>query len=122
MPPRRGDGIGQGRPVANSILMDEIWSLCTRMETMETAQRRTTDEGDAIATEESSKEEEEVESEATKVLKVLAKASGRLKMEIPLYDGILNVEELMDWISSLDKYFYYEEEFDDKNKVKFGVT
>lgn len=60
MPPRRGAGIGQGRPVANAVLLDEIRSLHTRMETMETAQRRATDEGDASATEESSEEEEEV--------------------------------------------------------------
>lgn len=43
-------------------------------------------------------------------------------MEIPLYDGNLNVEELMDWISSLAKYFDYEEEVDDKKKVKFAGT
>lgn len=43
-------------------------------------------------------------------------------MEITLYDRNLNVEELMDWISSLDKYFDCEEEVDDKNKVKFVVT
>ena len=42
-------------------------------------------------------------------------------MEIPFYEGSLNAEELMDWISSLDKYFDYEE-VDDKNKVKFAVT
>jgi len=28
----------------------------------------------------------------------------------------------MDWISSLDNYFDYEEEVDDKKKVKFAVT
>ena len=100
--------------------MDEILSLCTRMETMETAQRRAPNERDANATKESSEEEKVDESEATKIIEILAKASGKPKMEI--YDGNLNVEELMDWISSLDKYFYYEEEVDDKMKVKFAVT
>lgn len=88
---------------------------------METTQRRAPNEGDVSVAEESSEEEEEDESEATKVLKMLTKVSGRLKVEIPLYDGNLNVEELMDQISSLDKYFYYEE-VDDKKKVKFVVT
>jgi len=50
----------------------------------------------------------------------LAKASGRPKVEIPLYDENLNVEELMGWINSLDKYFDYEE-IDDKKKVKFSL-
>lgn len=57
MPPRRGVGIGWGRPIANAILLDEIRSLRTRMDTRDTAQRRATDEGDASAIEESSKEE-----------------------------------------------------------------
>jgi len=43
-------------------------------------------------------------------------------MEIPMYEGSLNTEELIDWINSLDKYFDYEEETDDKKKVKFVVT
>ena len=62
---------------------------------METAQWRAPDEGDASAVEESFEEEED-ESEAAKVIKILAKASGRPKVEITLYDGNLNVEELMD--------------------------
>lgn len=122
MPQRRGASIGSSRPVANAVLLDEIRSLHTRMETIETSQRRATDEGDARVIEESSEEEEEIESEAAKVLKVLAKECGRPKMEIPLYDGNLNVEELMDWINSLNKYFEYEEEVDGKNKVKFVAT
>jgi len=91
------------------------------METMEIAQRRAPDEGDASAVEESSEEEEKDKSEATKVLKILAKARGRPKVEIPLYDRNLNVEKSMNWISSLDKYFDYEE-VDGKKKVKFTVT
>eukprot|EP00253_Pinus_taeda_P004893 PITA_04893 len=87
MPARRGVGIGQGRPIANAVLLDEIWSLRTRMETRETTQRREIDEGDANMTEESSEEEEEIESEVSKVLKVSAKASGRPKIEIPLGRG-----------------------------------
>eukprot|EP00253_Pinus_taeda_P031683 PITA_31683 len=52
---------------------------------------------------------------------MLAKASGRPKVEIPLYEGNLNVEELIDWSSALDKYFDYEE-VEDKKKVKFAAT
>lgn len=108
MPPRRGAGIGRGRPVVNAVLLEEIRNLSTRMETMENTQRRAPDEGDTSVAEESSEEEEEDESEAIKFLKMLAKLSGRPKLEIPLYDRNISVEELMDWISSLDKYFDYE--------------
>ena len=93
----------------NAVLLDEIRNLRTRMETMETAQRRAPDEGYTSAAEESSEEEEEDESEGAKVLNIFCKSSGRPKVEIPSYDGNINVEELMDWISSLDRYFYYEE-------------
>lgn len=63
---------------------------------METAQRRAPNEGDVSAAEEYFEQEEEDERKAIKVLKILAKASGRPNMEIPLYDRNLNVEELMD--------------------------
>ena len=73
MPPRRGAGIGQGRPEENAILLEEIQSLRTRMDTMETTQRRAPDEGVASATKESSEEEEKEENETTKFIKMLAK-------------------------------------------------
>ena len=52
---------------------------------------------------------------------MLAKVGGKPKVEILVYEGSLNAEELMDWISTLDKYFDYEE-VDDKKKVKFAIT
>lgn len=42
-------------------------------------------------------------------------------MEIPLCEGNLNVDELIDWISLVDKYFSLEE-VEDKKKVNFVVT
>jgi hypothetical protein len=45
----------------------------------------------------------------------------REKMESPIYEGGLNVEEFLDLISYLDKYFDYEE-IDDENKVKHDVS
>ena len=52
---------------------------------------------------------------------MLVKASSRPRIEVPLYDGSPNLEALTDWVSSLDKYFDYEE-VDDKKKVKFAAT
>ena len=88
------------------------------MEAMETTQRRAPDEGGASDAEEYSEEEDD---EVAKVLKVLVKETGRPKVDIPMYEGNLNVEELLDWISSLDKYFGFEE-VEDKKKVKIAAT
>jgi hypothetical protein len=42
-------------------------------------------------------------------------------MDIPIYEGNLDVEEILDWIRALDKYFDYEDVEEDK-KVKHVVT
>ena len=120
MPPRRE--IGQGRPEPYAVLIDEVRRLRERMETMETAQRRAPD----VKTESSSEESEEEaeageENETAKVLKMLAKVGSRPKIEIPMYEGSLNAEELMDWIRSIDQYFD-SEEVEVNKRVKFGVT
>jgi hypothetical protein len=45
----------------------------------------------------------------------------RAKMDIPVYEGNLDLEDLLDWIRALDTYFDYEEVKEDK-KVKHVVT
>jgi len=52
---------------------------------------------------------------------MLAKVGRRPKIEIPMYEGSLNAEELMDWIRSIDQYFD-SEEVEVNKRVKFGVT
>jgi hypothetical protein len=42
-------------------------------------------------------------------------------MDIPMYEGNLDIEELLDWLRSLDKYFECEAIEEDK-KVKYAVT
>jgi hypothetical protein len=42
-------------------------------------------------------------------------------MDIPMYEGNLDVEEMLDWFRALDKYFDYEDVEEDK-KVKHAVT
>jgi hypothetical protein len=38
----------------------------------------------------------------------------REKIEFPMYEGNLDVEQLLDWTSYLDKYFDYDEMDDEK--------
>eukprot|EP00253_Pinus_taeda_P013296 PITA_13296 len=120
MPPRRG--IGRGRPEPNAVLIEEVRRLRERMETMETPQRRTRDERTESSSDESDEEVEAgEENETAKVLKMLAKVGSKPKIEIPMYEGSLNTEELMDWIRSIDQYFDYEE-VEENKRVKFAVT
>jgi hypothetical protein len=52
---------------------------------------------------------------------MVTKVGARPKMKVPMYEGELNVEELLDWINAMDKYFNYED-INDKNKVMNFVT
>jgi hypothetical protein len=45
----------------------------------------------------------------------------RAKIEVPMYEGNLDVEELLDWIQSMDKYFDYED-VDEEKRVRHVVT
>jgi hypothetical protein len=49
------------------------------------------------------------------------KIGAREKMDILMYEGNLDIEELLDWFRALDKYFDYEDIEEDK-KVKHVVT
>jgi hypothetical protein len=45
----------------------------------------------------------------------------RAKIEVPMYKGNLDVEELLDWVRSMDKYFNYED-VDEEKRVRHAVT
>ena len=52
---------------------------------------------------------------------MLMKASNWPIVEVPMYEGNINIEELMDWINALNKYFNFEE-IEDKKKVRYATT
>ena len=54
-------------------------------------------------------------------MKSIARMGAREKMDIPIYEGNLDTEELLDWIRALETYFDYEYVEEDK-KVKHVVT
>ena len=74
-----------------------------------------------ISDEEAKFSQEEEDPEEVRVLNMLMKASSRPSVGVPMYEGNLNVEELMDWINALNKYFDFEE-IEDKNKVRYVDT
>jgi len=49
------------------------------------------------------------------------KVRSKHQLEVPMYEASINVEELIEWIATMDKYLEYEE-VEDNKKVKFVVT
>jgi hypothetical protein len=98
-----------------------------RLVDVEIKQRRTAGVGDVSESEsedEAGHEGEEVAAEDAaneRLIRAVARMSAREKMDIPVYEGNLDVEELLDWIRALDTYFDYEDVEEDR-KVKHVVT
>jgi hypothetical protein len=118
---------GTGRQVPNPTMEREMRDICTRLEDMETTQRRAAGVGDVSESESEDEDghegEEVTEEDATneRLIRVVARMGAKEKMDIPVYEGNLDVEELLDWIRALDTYFDYEDVEEDK-KVKHVVT
>jgi hypothetical protein len=104
----------------------QIHDLRVRLEDMEAAQRRTTSVGD-LSDSEGEVEVEQPGEVATEdaanegLIKAISYMSSKTKMDIPVYEGSLDAEELLDWIRSLDTYFDYEDIEEDK-KVRHAIT
>jgi hypothetical protein len=117
----------RGRQVQNPDVERGMRNLRARMEDMEIRERRKDDVGDISESENEDDvghEEEEIpaEDEASEcLLKAVARMSTKVKMDIPVYEGNLDGEELLDWIRALDTYFDYEDIKEDK-KVRHAVT
>jgi hypothetical protein len=136
MPPRRErqspdredrDARRRGRPAGNAEIEREMRDLRARLEEMETTQRRgvgAAEFSDPEIEEEAGHAEEEVSAEdasTERLIRAISRMSSKTKMDIPVYEGSLNAEELLDWIRALDTYFDYEDIEEDK-KVRHAVT
>jgi hypothetical protein len=84
---------------------------------METTQRREPNTGDIseAESEEIEVKENVVEDVAQdRLLKFVSRIRARARIEVPMYEGNLEVKELMDWVRAMDKYFNYEYIEEDK--------
>jgi hypothetical protein len=120
MPRRRG------RQMQNPEMERDMHDLRDRLEDMETTQRRTVSAGDLSDSEseiEAEHEEEVAAEDATneRLIRAIARMGAKEKMDIPVYEGNLDVEDILDWIRALHTYFDYEDVEEDK-KVKHAVT
>jgi hypothetical protein len=97
MPPRRRD-----RPMPDLAVEREMCELCARLDAMETSQRHIVDAGDIHEAESENEARNEGEEVAVEdavdkhLFRVVARIGAREKMDIPMYEGNLDVEELLD--------------------------
>jgi hypothetical protein len=55
------------------------------------------------------------------LIKSVSKIGARARIEVPMYEGNLEVEELLYWVCAMDKYFDYKD-IEEGNMVKHAVT
>jgi hypothetical protein len=120
MPRRRG------RQITNLEMERQMRDLRARLKDMETTQRRTASAGylsDSDSEIEAEREEEVAAEDAASecLIKAIPRMGAKAKMDIPVYEGNLDAEEILDWIRALDTYFDYEDIEEDK-KVRHVVT
>jgi hypothetical protein len=139
MPPRRRDrqspnpkeeremSRGRGKQVQNPEVERDLHNLRARVVDMEIIQRHTADVGD-ISESENEDDARHGEEEVTtkdaaneRLLKVVARMGAKVKIDILVYEGNLDAEELLDWIRALDTYFDYEDVEED-NKARHSIT
>jgi len=104
--------------------MNEISRLQTHLEAIEIGRQRDPEAGDMSDPEEEAPEIVETPVQESAELKLLMSVLGTSsgpKPELSTYDGSLTAENLIDWVSDLDKYIEYDE-IDEEKKVKFVVT
>jgi hypothetical protein len=100
----------RGRPARNPEMEQHMRDLLTRLEEMEIAQRRRVGAGDLsdskVEEEDGHAKEVTAEDASTeRLIKSIARMGAKAKMDIPVYEGSLDAEQLLDWIRALDTYF-----------------
>ena len=111
---------GRGRQVQNPEVERDLHNIRARLVDMEIRQKHTVDVGD-ISESESEDDAGHGDKEVTvedatneRFLKAVARMGAKAKMDIPVYEGNLDAEELLDWIRALDTYFDYEDVEEDR--------
>jgi hypothetical protein len=91
----------RSRQITDPSIERQMRDLRERLEYMETTQRRTTSAGDLSDSDSEIEAEEEEEvtagDESNELLiKAISRMGARAKMDIPIYEGKLDAEELLD--------------------------
>ena len=103
--------------------MEFMQQITARLEAMESRNQGNVDDGDVSEPVIESPEEEEhvAITPEMRFLKSVLGSSSKQRPGISIYQGSLNLEELIDWINDMENFFDYEE-MEEEKKVKFVVT
>ena len=113
----------RGNKVDNSIL-DQLRKIAARLDAMEIAQRRgehldDVSDDEEVATNHNPELKEDLDEE--RLLQVLSRENSKLVVEVVSYDGELDTNSMLDWISNMEKFFELEITSNSR-KMKIIVT
>ena len=113
-----------GRGNIDNAIFDQLRQIAARLDAMETIQRRGAHLEDAsddeVAAPNHNLEPEEDQNEE-RLLQVFSRENSKPILEVVPYDGKLDTNVVLDWISDMEKFFEYENTPDNR-KVKIAVT
>ena len=113
-----------GRGNIDNSILDQLRQITARLDHVEIAQRRGAHLDDVSDEEEASPNhnlEPEEDKDEERLLRVLSRENSKPIVEVVPYDGKLDPNAVLDWISDMENLFEYENTLDNR-KVKIVVT
>lgn len=101
----------QGRGDADNSIMDMLRQITKRLEGIEIVQKRGVHLDDVSDDEEvvpNPNPEPEIKQDEDRLPKVFSRENSRPTIEVSFYNGRLETNVVLDWISEIDKFFEYE--------------
>ena len=100
-----------GRWNIDNAILDVLRQITTKLDVVETSQRRgahleDVSDDEAVAPSPNLDSEEDQDEEI--LLRVLSRAHSKPIVEVDPYDGKLDINVMLDWISDMEKYFEYQ--------------
>lgn len=114
----------RGRGNVDNVVLDTLRQIAARLDVVETTQRRGVHLDDVSDDESAAPNpnlEPEEDQDEARLLRVLSRANSKPVVEVVPYDGKLDTNVVLDWISEMEKFFEYENTPDNR-KVKIAVT
>ena len=113
-----------GRGNVDNAILDPLREIAARLDALETTQRRgahldDVSKDEAVAPNHNLEPKEDQDEE--RLLRVLSRENSKPTIEVVPYDGKLDTNVVLDWISNMEKFFEYENTPDNR-KVKIAVT
>ena len=109
---------------ADNAILDQLRQITTILDAVEIAQRKLAHLDDVSDDEEVAPNlnlEPEEDQDEAKLLRVLSRENSKPVVEVVPYDGKLDPNAVLDWISDMEKFFEYQNTPDNR-KVKIAVT